>query len=645
MRHRRGSTGPGARGSWQRHLLVAIVLLTALWGGAESASAQSISGQLAPNVTFPQRTLVLSLPQDSSVTPTNVHVTENGVAVSGLRTAPLDTSGNGKLGVVIVVDSDPSMAGQPVTQAMAAARTLAGERSGDQEVGAVYGDGRTLAPTSNQQAIDSFLATPPRIVKATNLLAATRTAVKELQAADVVAGAVIYVSDDMDKAPGISPHSVAAIANAAHVRIFTVAIHDIATGHPGPADLPLSAMRSMAESAGGSFTMDNPSQLRTTFSRIEAALTNEYVVQYKSTQRAGKQVAVSVTVDGVSGSVSFDYLVPVQPGVGTAKRHHGQSFWVSSLAVVLVAFVAAGLFGIALATAVLEYARSRRLRSRVQASLPERVEVEDAAHELVAYESGRAISLLERQRWWPGFATKVDVSSLTISPQRLVAYAILGSVVAAALLDTVTGSVLLAFVGLFVGPLVVRAVVNRSVRKHLMTFMEQLPGQIHEVASAMRTGRSMTEALRVVTDSAPEPTRREFARALADERAGIHLEEALRPIGERMQSEEMEQVAVVAALHRRTGANITEVLDRVADTARMRMEIRRELFALTAQARLSRNVLTALPIVVVIAIDLIGQGYERPLFHTRIGIIIIVVAALMVLTGSQVMKKIVEIKE
>jgi tight adherence protein B len=178
-----------------------------------------------------------------------------------------------------------------------------------------------------------------------------------------------------------------------------------------------------------------------------------------------------------------------------------------------------------------------------------------------------------------------------------------------------------------------------------MLFMEQLSGQLHEIASAMRTGRSMVEAVGVTADSADQPMRRELERAVADERAGVHLEDALHPIGERMQSAEIEQVAVVAGLHRRTGANITEVLDRVADTARQRVEIRRELRTLTAQARLSRNILTALPVVVVIAIDLIGHEYEKPLFNTTPGVIVLVLGALMVATGYWVMKKIVNIEE
>jgi tight adherence protein B len=161
----------------------------------------------------------------------------------------------------------------------------------------------------------------------------------------------------------------------------------------------------------------------------------------------------------------------------------------------------------------------------------------------------------------------------------------------------------------------------------------------------MRTGRSITEGVTIIAEAAEEPTRRELQRVLVEERAGLALEQALLPVAERMESSEVEQVCVIAALHRRTGANITEVLDRIADTARQRVEIRRELNTMTAQARLTRNILIALPVVIVIALNLIDRGYTHPLFHTTLGIFVLVVAIVMVMIGARIMKAIVNIDE
>jgi tight adherence protein B len=639
------AVGPRIDSRAMRRVISVALFSTALLV-APSARAQTLTGALANNVTFPQRTIVLSVPQSVAVGAGQVHVAENSRSVRQFTVNSLKQANPGELGVVLVIDSDPSMSGAPLGQAMVAARALAAQRSGNQQLGAIFGDGTELPLTTNQQLIDRFLARPPRIVQRTNLLGATESAITQLKAANIVAGAVIYVSDDIDRAPGLTPRSLAAIANAAHVRIFTVAVRDAATSHPGPFDLPLSSMRVLAQSAGGTFSEAIPAQLQGTFTEIENGLTSQYVVHYRSKQGYGQRVTLSVRVDAVPGSFTTTYTSPPPPHATAARSNpRPRSFWASTLALVAVAFGCAILFGLAVAFALSHFAHTGELRSRVQAFVPPPQEIEVVPGPGPPAGAGILDLLLARWRWWPSFVEQVDISDIGRTAKELASFGAAASLLAALLIEAVTGSLLLSLLGLAVGPLVIRALVRRSVRKQRLRFMEQLPGTLHEIAGAMRTGRSIGEAVEVVADTADEPMRRELQRALADERAGMQLEAAIRPIGERMDSAEIEQVSVVAALHRRSGANITEVLDRMADTARQRVEIRRELLTLTAQARLSRNVLMALPVFVVVAVDLIGHTYEKPLFHTTAGLAVLAVGAAMVATGAWVMKKIVNIEE
>jgi tight adherence protein B len=118
----------------------------------------------------------------------------------------------------------------------------------------------------------------------------------------------------------------------------------------------------------------------------------------------------------------------------------------------------------------------------------------------------------------------------------------------------------------------------------------------------------------------------------------------MRPLAARMDSEDIGQVALVASLHSRTGGNMAEVLERVADSVRERAELRRELRSLTAQARLSRYVVTALPVAVAGAIALINPNYIRPLFQTTAGVVLVFIAGGLLITASLVMRAITEIK-
>ena len=63
-----------------------------------------------------------------------------------------------------------------------------------------------------------------------------------------------------------------------------------------------------------------------------------------------------------------------------------------------------------------------------------------------------------------------------------------------------------------------------------------------------------------------------------------------------MANRDIEQVALLAELQRTSGGNSAEILDTVVGTIRERAEIRRLVGTLTAQGRMARWILTALPI-------------------------------------------------
>jgi tight adherence protein B len=160
----------------------------------------------------------------------------------------------------------------------------------------------------------------------------------------------------------------------------------------------------------------------------------------------------------------------------------------------------------------------------------------------------------------------------------------------------------------------------------------------------MRAGHSLVNGLRTITASAAEPMHTELESVLADEQLGVPLDVALQPLARRMACEEVQQVALVVSLHQRTGANMAPVLDQVADSVRERAELRRELESLTAQARLSRWIVTLLPIVVLLFMVLIDAAYVHPLFHTVGGVLMLLLAAALVISGSFVMKRLVRVE-
>jgi tight adherence protein B len=193
-------------------------------------------------------------------------------------------------------------------------------------------------------------------------------------------------------------------------------------------------------------------------------------------------------------------------------------------------------------------------------------------------------------------------------------------------------------------PVAVRGVIRQRVHRQQQLFASQLPDNLQVLASALRAGHSLVGALSVVVDDSPEPSRTEFRRVIADEQLGVPLDEAIETVAERMDSKDLRQVGLVAALQHETGGNTAEVLDRVADTVRERFELRRLVSTLTAQGRMSRWILTGLPVFLLVIISVLNPNYISPLYSHAGGRVLLLVAAVMVTAGSLVIRKIITIK-
>jgi tight adherence protein B len=200
-----------------------------------------------------------------------------------------------------------------------------------------------------------------------------------------------------------------------------------------------------------------------------------------------------------------------------------------------------------------------------------------------------------------------------------------------------------AFLGLAI-PFIVRAVIAYKIERKRRAFAEQLPDNLDVVASGLRAGHSLVGGLSLVVNDAAEPSRTEFRSVVADEQLGVPLEDALMTVARRMKSRDVEQVALVSALQRETGSNSAEVLDRVIENIRERQGLRRLVRTLTAQGRLSRWVVSLLPVGLLLAISAINPTYMKPLFTHTSGRIVLVIGLLMIVAGSVVIKKIVDIK-
>ena len=143
---------------------------------------------------------------------------------------------------------------------------------------------------------------------------------------------------------------------------------------------------------------------------------------------------------------------------------------------------------------------------------------------------------------------------------------------------------------------------------------------------------------------ASDPMKSELQRVIAAEQLGAPLDDALSVAVARMDSRDLEQLAFVARLQRETGVGAAEVIDHVTDTVRERSELRRLVKTLTAQGRLSRWIVTVLPVGLLGVILVLDPGYIHPLLSHSFGRVLLVGAGLLVVAGSIAIGRIVDIE-
>jgi tight adherence protein B len=193
-------------------------------------------------------------------------------------------------------------------------------------------------------------------------------------------------------------------------------------------------------------------------------------------------------------------------------------------------------------------------------------------------------------------------------------------------------------------PLVTRSWVRWKVKRVRDAFAEQLPPNLQVLAAGLRAGFTLLGALVSTVENAHEPSKSELGRAIADEQLGMPLEDAVRRVADRMDSRDLEQVAMLAELVRTTGGNAAEVLDVIVLAVRERQDLRRLVRTLTAQGRMARWILTALPICTGLAFWAVQPEIVGSTWRTGSGQVFLVIAAIMVASGSFLIQRIIEVE-
>jgi len=148
--------------------------------------------------------------------------------------------------------------------------------------------------------------------------------------------------------------------------------------------------------------------------------------------------------------------------------------------------------------------------------------------------------------------------------------------------------------------------------------------------------------MEIIAMEGDPPLAEEFARVVAETQVGRPILDSLQAMSDRCGSQDLDWTVEAIRIQYTIGGSLSETLRVLADFMRARVEVRAEVRALSAEARLSGKVLTGLPLLVGAFLFLFRRDYVAPLYQTNTGRYMLGAAGFGMLLGTMWMRRIVK---
>lgn len=207
-----------------------------------------------------------------------------------------------------------------------------------------------------------------------------------------------------------------------------------------------------------------------------------------------------------------------------------------------------------------------------------------------------------------------------------------------------SGSVVVAAGAAFLILLLPRLIMRWLQKRRLDRLHAQLPDALMMLASGLRSGANLQQAMEGLSRDLSPPISQELGLVVREQRLGAAFEDAIDLLAERIPSPDVQLVASALRISREVGGSLADTVARLGETIRKRLMMEQKIKSLTAQGRLQGIVMTALPALIILALLQIEPQAMGALFSTTQGWAVLAVAILCEILGYFWIRKIVSIE-
>jgi tight adherence protein B len=161
----------------------------------------------------------------------------------------------------------------------------------------------------------------------------------------------------------------------------------------------------------------------------------------------------------------------------------------------------------------------------------------------------------------------------------------------------------------------------------------QLVEALQITVRSLKAGHPLIAAFKLIADDVDAPIGPLFGAICQEQALGMPLEKAIRRSAEAANNSDMRLFATSVAIQMRSGGNLADMMNRLANVIRERIRLSRRLRVLLAQTQLSKRILIALPFVLLLVLMAINPAYVEPLHSMTVGQIMLGAAGISLLIG------------
>jgi len=143
--------------------------------------------------------------------------------------------------------------------------------------------------------------------------------------------------------------------------------------------------------------------------------------------------------------------------------------------------------------------------------------------------------------------------------------------------------------------------------------------------NAFKSGRSITQAIDVVSHEMKGRMSREFAKMSLELSYGLEIDTVFKRFSDRIKLPEVNYLTASLSILNKTGGNIIEVFSSIERTMFNKKKLKLELKSLTASSKIIVYVLFIVPFLFILFVSIISPDYFMPFINTHLGRILLAI--------------------